>query len=157
VLAVCRAAHYDPVVVNLRVCRIGVGGMKRKILLAAGTVAVLLAAAAAVFALHGGTATRTGSGTTGGNIPFSALASVRLLVSPHGRQALTPELDAFLPKGQMFPPGTTFSPAPGSWHQAGAYANVTGLLRVPGQTPAVAEIGLVNRAGRWLVTFEARR
>ena len=131
--------------------------MKRKVLLAAGTVAVLVAAAVAVFVLHGGTATRTGSGTAEGSIPPSALASVRLLVSIHGRQALTPELDAFLPKGQLFPSGTTFIPAPGSWHQVGAYANVKGSLHVPGQASAVAEIGLVDKGGRWLVTFEAQQ
>lgn len=131
-------------------------GMKRKILLAAGAVAVL-AATVVVFLLQGGTTAQQGSSTAGGDIPASALASVRLLVSAHGRQALTPELDATLSKGQLFPAGTVFSPAPGSWHQVGAYANVTGTLRVPGQAPAVAEIGLVDRGSRWLVTFEARR
>jgi hypothetical protein len=132
-------------------------GMKRKILLGAGAVAVLVAAAAVVFLLHGGTPPREGSRTTGGDIPPSALASVRLLVSAHGRQALTPELDSTLPKGQLFPAGTTFGPTPGSWHRVGAYANVTGTLRVPGHAPAVAEIGLVDRGNRWLVTFEARQ
>jgi hypothetical protein len=131
--------------------------VKRKILLATGAVAVLAAAAAVVFVLHGGTTARVGSGTARGDIPSRALASVRLLVSKQGRQALTQELDAFLLKGQLFPAGTTFSPRPGSWHQVGAYANVTGMLREPGQAPAVAEIGLVDRAGRWLITFEARQ
>lgn len=131
--------------------------MQRKILLTAGVAAVLVAAAAVVFVLYRGTTARAGSSTTGGDIPSSALASVRLLVSPHGRQALTPELDVFLPKGQLFPAGTTFTAASGSWHQAGAYANVTGVLRVPGQAPAAAEIGLIHRGGRWLVTFEARQ
>jgi hypothetical protein len=131
--------------------------MKRKVLLAVGAVAVLVAAAAVAFLLHGGTTARQGSRTAGGDIPSSALASVRLLVSAHGRQALTSELDAILSKGQLFPAGATFSPTPGSWHQVGAYANVTGTLRVPGQATAVAEIGLIDRAGRWLVTFEARQ
>lgn len=131
--------------------------MKRKILLASGAVIVLVAAAAVVFLLHGGTTAQEGSSIAGGDIPSSALASVRLMVSAHGRQALTPELDATLPKGQLFPVGTVFSPTPGSWHQVGAYANVTGTLRVPGQAPAVAEIGLVDRGSRWLVTFEVRK
>jgi hypothetical protein len=131
--------------------------MKRKVVLAAGAAAVLVAVAVVVVVviMHRGAATRTGA--AGGDIPASALTSVRLLVSAQGHQALTPELDASLPKGKLFPAGTTFSPAPGSWHQAGAYANVSGLLRVPGQAPGTAEIGLINRKGRWLVTFEARQ
>ncbi len=94
--------------------------MKRKILLASGAVIVLVAAAAVVFLLRGGTTAQEGSSIAGGDIPSSALASVRLMVSAHGRQALTPELDATLPKGQLFPAGTVFSPTPGSWHQVGA-------------------------------------
>jgi len=70
-------------------------------------------------------------------------------------QALTPELNALLPKGRLFPAGTMFAAKPGSWRQAGDYANVRGVLPVPGTSPADAEIGLVQRHGRWLVTFEA--
>ncbi len=128
--------------------------MKRGILISAGAVAVLVAAAVAVLVLRSASATRTG-GTAGGNIPAGARASVRLLVSAGGRRALTPELNAFLPQGQLFPAGTTFTATAGTWHQVGAYANVTGMLRVPGKSAVKAEIGLVRRAGRWLVTFEA--
>jgi hypothetical protein len=131
--------------------------MRRGILIAVAAVVLLAGGVAAVFVVHRGPAARTGASTAGHDIPASAQASVRLLVSAHGRQALTPELDAFLPKGQLFPAGTTFTATPGSWHQGGAYANVTGMLRVPGKSPAEAEIGLVHRGGHWLVTFEARQ
>jgi hypothetical protein len=61
-----------------------------------------------------------------------------------------------LPHGRvrLFPAGSKFTPSASRWHQAGAYANVTGILREPGKAPMQAEIGLVDRHGRWLVTFE---
>jgi hypothetical protein len=90
------------------------------------------------------------------SVPVGAGSAVRLLLSAKGRAALTPELDAALPDGgrRLFPAGSMFTPSTGGWHQADAYANVTGTLREPGKAPAKAEIGLVNRHGRWLVTFE---
>lgn len=89
-------------------------------------------------------------------VPVGAESTVRLLLSARGRQALTPELSAALPHGseRLFPASSRFTPSTGSWHQAGAFANVTGTLREPGRPPAKAEIGFVNRHGRWLVTFE---
>jgi hypothetical protein len=80
---------------------------------------------------------------------------VQLLMATGGRTALTPELNASLPPGRMFPAGTTFTVKQGTWHQAGAYANVSGTLQIPGHSPELAEIGLVHRNGRWLITFEA--
>lgn len=88
-------------------------------------------------------------------VPAGASAAMRLLVSARGRSALTPELSAVLPAGRLFPAGTTFVPKPGTWHQAGAYANLTGTLREPGHRARIAEVGLVDRHGRWLITFEA--
>ncbi len=88
--------------------------MKRKILLASGAVIVLVAAAAVVFLLRGGTTAQEGSSIAGGDIPSSALASVRLMVSAHGRQALTPELDATLPKGSCSQPGQSLAPRQGA-------------------------------------------
>jgi hypothetical protein len=90
------------------------------------------------------------------SVPDEAKAVVRLLLSARGRAALTPELRAVLPhgNGRLFPAGSRFTPSTRSWHQAGAYANMTGLLREPGRAPVKAEIGLVNRHGKWLVTFE---
>ncbi len=114
----------------------------------------LVIAAVAVLILHSVSAARTGK-TTGGNVPASAQASIRLLLSARGRHALTPELDEILHRGELFPAGTTFTATPGTWHQARTYANVTGMLRVPGRSPVRAEIGLVHRGGHWLVTFEA--
>lgn len=67
---------------------------------------------------------------------------------------MTPELNIALAPGRLFPAGTTFTVQPGTWNQAGAYANVTGTLRVPGKPAASTEIGLVRRGSRWLVTFE---
>jgi hypothetical protein len=82
---------------------------------------------------------------------------VRLLVSAAGRAALTPELNSVLRPGRLRPAGTTFAARPGSWHQAGAYANMTGALQIPGHRTGRAEIGLVRRGARWLVTFEERK
>ncbi len=90
-----------------------------------------------------------------GTEPPAAQEALRLLLSPRGRSALTPELNAVLPAGTLFPAGTSFRQARGTWHQAGAYANVTGLIREPGQAPREAEIGFVHRHNHWLVTFEA--
>lgn len=132
--------------------------MRRQFLLAAGAAAVVVAAAVTVFVLnHGLRAQPSGSAANSGDIPPGAQVPIRLLVSAHGRQALTPELNAFLPKGKLFPAGTTFTARPGSWHQAGGFANVSGVLRVPGTSPVNAEIGLVKRSGHWLVTFEAHQ
>jgi len=130
--------------------------LKRVILVSLGALVALCAVAVSVFVLRSGPSTRPGA-TAGGNIPATARASVTLLLSARGRQALTPELAALLPDGPMFPPGTTFVAAAGTWHQAGAYANVTGMLREPGRRTVGTEIGLVRRRGRWLVTFAASR
>jgi hypothetical protein len=92
-----------------------------------------------------------------GAVPPGAVSTARMLVSASGRETLTPELSSVLPPGRLFPPGTTFTVDPGSWLQSGAYAKVTGTLRVPGKKAEQAEIGLVRRGGRWLVTFEAAR
>jgi hypothetical protein len=89
-------------------------------------------------------------------VPSSAESTVRLLLSARGRQALTPELSAVLPSGsdRLFPAGSTFTPSAGGWHQEGGFANVTGILRESGKAPMTAEIGLAERHGSWLVTFE---
>jgi hypothetical protein len=91
-----------------------------------------------------------------GGVPVGAESTVRLLLSARGRGTLTPELNAALPHGseRLFPAGSTFAPSAEGWHQTGAYANLTGTLREPGKAPAMAEIGFVNRRGRWLITFE---
>ncbi|MGH3395918.1 MAG: hypothetical protein ACRDPO_14650 [Streptosporangiaceae bacterium] len=91
----------------------------------------------------------------GRSVPPGAVSAVRRLVSATGRQALTPELSAVTGTGRLFPAGTTFTAQPGSWHQAGAYANVHGTLRVPSRAPVRVEVGLVRRGARWLVTFES--
>jgi hypothetical protein len=88
--------------------------------------------------------------------PPGAVSAVHVLVSAKGRDVLAPELNAALGPGKLFPAGTTFIVQPGSWHQAGAYANVSGTLRLPGQAPEQAEIGLMDSHGRWLVTFEGQ-
>jgi hypothetical protein len=119
-----------------------------------------LAAAAAVavvaaILIHQNTTTGAASSSPDSEPPAAA-AAIRLLLSPHGRTALTPELSAVLPAGQLFPAGTTFAMASGTWHQSGAYANVTGTISEPGQPRRQAEIGLVLRHGHWLITFETR-
>jgi hypothetical protein len=124
--------------------------------LAATVIVVVALMVVFVLVRHQATAGTSGTARTSssGSVPPGAQAAVQLLLSPHGRSAVTPELNAVLPAGKLFPAGTTFTPIPGSWHEVGAYANVTGILRQPGRGPRKAEIGLVHRRGRWLVTFE---
>lgn len=134
---------------------------RRLILLAAAAGVVILAAVVAV-ALHGSRPdgrrpTSARATAAPGSVPPAAASAVRLLVSAGGRAALTPELNSVLRPGRLFPAGTTFTARPGSWHQAGAYANVSGALRVPGHGAERAEIGLVRRGARWLVTFEEKK
>jgi hypothetical protein len=141
-------------------------GRRLSMILAATAVVMIVVLEVVLFVRHGsadGTAhaavrrsdARPVSAPEPGAVPPQAAAAVQLLVSTRGRTALTPELDASLSPGQMFPAGTTFAVKQGSWHQAGAYANVSGTLQMPGHAPEPAEIGLVHRNGRWLVTFEA--
>jgi hypothetical protein len=133
---------------------------RRSILAIAVAVIVVGGVAAGVLLLrhnapHSGQPTAVAA-HAGGGVPTGAESTVRLLLSARGRQALTPELNAALPHGgeRLFPAGSTFTPNATGWHQAGAYANLTGTLREPGKAPAKAEIGFVNRHGRWLITFE---
>jgi hypothetical protein len=141
-------------------------GRRLGVFLAAAAVVAIVAFEVVLFVRHGSTdgtahaATRTTaakkeSATEVGAVPTQAAAAVQLLISPGGRTALTPELNESLPPGRTFPAGTTFTIRQGSWHQAGAYANVSGTLQMPGRAPEPTEIGLVHRNGRWLVTFEA--
>jgi hypothetical protein len=141
-------------------------GRRLGVILAATAVVAIVVFEVVLFVRHGsadGTAhaaTRTSvakkeSATEAGAVPSQAAATVQLLVSARGRMALTPELNASLPRGRMFPAGTTFTVKQGSWHQAGAYANVSGTLQMPGRAPELAEVGLIHRHGLWLVTFEA--
>ena len=131
------------------------GPQRRRVMIAVCAVTVIVLVIAVVVLV---VQRRAGAGSAdGAQEPAAARATIGLLVSAAGRKALTPELDSVLDGGRLFPPGTTFSAEPGSWHQAGAFANVTGILRVPGRAAQVAEIGLMRRDGRWLVTFEAAR
>ena len=142
------------------------GGRRLGVILAATAVVAIVVFEVVLFVRHGsadGTANaatrpsvaKKESATEPAPIPPQAVAAVQLLVSARGRTALTPELNASLPPGLMFPTGTTFTVKQGSWHQAGAYANVSGILQMPGGASELAEIGLVHRNGGWLVTFEA--
>jgi hypothetical protein len=146
-------------------------GRRLGVILAAAAAVAIVVFEVVLFVRHGsadGTAnaatrtaaTRTSaakkeSTTKAGAVPLQAAAAVQLLMATEGRTALTPELNASLPPGRMFPAGTTFTVKQGTWHQAGAYANVSGTLQMPGHAPELAEIGLVHRNGRWLITFEA--
>jgi hypothetical protein len=105
---------------------------------------------------HSHASVATSAARNPNGLPSGARATVGLLLSAQGRAALTPELSAALPHGnrRLFPAGSKFVPSKGSWHQAGAYANLTGTLREPGKAPVQAEIGFVDRDGKWLVTFE---
>jgi hypothetical protein len=145
----------------LRTAKWGAGGMRQrtKILAAVGAVAVLVVAGVFVWRsfLHSpqrgisATAAKVGPGRP---VPPGAEAAVRLLASAAGRRALTPELKSLIRPGLLFPPGTTFAVQPDSWHQTGAYANLSGTLQIPKRVPVRVEVGLVRRDARWLVTFE---
>jgi hypothetical protein len=131
----------------------------RKAMIAAGIAVVLVVAAlGAVLVMRHrprpAAAAAVSTASSRHSDPPGAASAVRLLVSAGGRAALTPEMNATLRPGRLFPVGTTFTARSGTWHQAGAYANVSGTLRVPGQPAASAEIGLVHRGRGWLVTFE---
>ena len=141
-------------------------GRRLGVILAAAAVVAIVVFEIVLFVRHGsadGTAHAATSTNAAqkegaskpGAVPLQAAAAVQLLMANGGRTALTPELNASLPPGRMFPAGTTFTVKQGSWHQSGAYANVSGTLQMPGAAPEPAEIGLVHRDGRWLVTFEA--
>jgi len=128
----------------------------RKMIVLTASVAAVVAVGlvVAVLAVRHTPGTGTAAASSGA-APAGGAAAVRLLLSARGRSALSPELNAVLPAGQLFPQGTTFTAAPGGWHRAGAYANLAGTLREPGRAAHRAEIGFVYRHGRWLVTFEA--
>ena len=142
--------------------------MRAKVVIPLGIALVAVLAVGGVLVLrHGGrTHTHAAAASPGaqreraasapGSVPPAAASAVRLLVSAKGRTALTPELNSALRPGTLFPAGTTFTAKPGSWHQAGAYANMTGTLQIPGHAAERAEIGLARRSGRWLVTFEGK-
>jgi len=142
--------------------------MRSRVVIPLGIVLVAVLAVSGVLVLrHGGrtpahagaaspSARRGRAVSAPGSVPPAAASAVQLLVSARGRTALTPELNSVLRPGTLFPAGTTFTAKPGSWHQAGAYANVTGTLQIPGHAAERAEIGLVHRSGRWLVTFEGK-
>lgn len=138
------------------------GGVSMRGRIVAVTVCIVLAAAAVAGVLLLGHSRHPTSAAHEAShrrrpAPAGALSAVKLLVSDQGRKALAPALAAVIPPGRPFPAGTTFSALPGSWQRTGVYANITGMLREPGHAPVRAEIGLVKRGGRWLVTFEANR
>jgi len=141
-------------------------GRRLGVILAATAVVAIVVFEAVLFARHGSAdgaahvaatrnAAKTEKATEVGAVPLQAAAALQFLVLAGGRAVLTPELNASLPPGRIFPAGTTFTVKQGSWHQAGAYANVSGILQMPGRAPELSEVGLVHRNGRWLVTFEA--
>jgi hypothetical protein len=132
--------------------------MRKKIIIAAGAVTFAAICVVAVLIVwHGSRVSGRPVASAQGQAPPGAAAAVRLLISAAGRTALTPELNSVLGHGRLFPPGTSFAPDPASWHQAGAYGNLTGMLRIPGRAPHLAEVGLVHRGSHWLVTFEAMK
>jgi hypothetical protein len=143
--------------------------MRRKdigILVIAVIVAAVIGGGAAFWLRHKDAETvRTTSSTTStlptGGAPSSAITTIQELTSggtaAAQRRAVTPELNSLLPAGRLFPAGTTFTPAPHSWHRSGAYANTSGTLKEPGQPAVPVEIGLVLRGGSWLVTFEEQQ
>lgn len=91
-------------------------------------------------------------------VPAAALDTARNLVTgtpDQQRAAVAPELASVLPSGTLFPSGAALTLDATGWHQAGAYANATGTLRLPGHAPQRVELGFTQQSGSWLVTFEA--
>lgn len=134
---------------------------RRGVLISVAVVLAVLAAGAAVFLMQrSARSTHAASSQASRSAaPRSAITTIRRLTSAGAaveRAALTPELNSVLPPGRLFPAGTIFTPSPGSWHQSGTYANVTGTIREPGRPAEQAEIGLVLRHGQWFVTFEGQ-
>jgi hypothetical protein len=141
------------------------------ILTAGCTVLIALAAGALLLwpghLLSGGTASANPPASTAtasktditarDTVPAGAAATAQRMVSgtaAQQRAALTPQLNAALPAGLLFPAGATVALDESSWHQSGPYANATGKLSVPGQAVRPVEIGFVERSGTWLVTFD---
>jgi hypothetical protein len=90
-------------------------------------------------------------------VPAGAAATVQRLGSgteAEQHAALDPDLAASLPVGVLFPAGAVIALDSDSWEQTGQYANATGLLSEPGSAAKPVEIGFVDSAGTWLVTFE---
>jgi len=90
-------------------------------------------------------------------VPAGARNAAKQLVTgtpDQQRAVITPELAAVLPTGTLFPTGSSLTLDTTGWHQAGNYANATGMLHLPGQAPQRVEIGFAQRSGSWLVTFE---
>jgi hypothetical protein len=90
-------------------------------------------------------------------VPAGATATARSLVSgtqAQQRAALSPALAAVLPRGMLFPAGSTLKLDAGTWHQVGDYANAAGTLSEPGASARPVEIGFIRAGSRWLVTFE---
>jgi len=134
---------------------------RKKFLVITAVVVVVIGGLAAGLLLsrHGNSRPHqlsAGAAPTPRSFPPGVQSALRLLLSAKGQTALTPELRSVLPSAnrRLFPAGSTFTPIAGTWHQAGAYANVTGTLHEPAKSPMRAEIGFADRRGRWLVTFE---
>jgi hypothetical protein len=90
-------------------------------------------------------------------VPADAVTTAANLVTGGAatqRAALSPSLAAVLPKGSLFPAGSTIALNADSWEQAGQYANATGLLTEPGKAAVPVEIGFIDTSGTWLITFE---
>jgi hypothetical protein len=133
--------------------------MKRStVIMAVAAAVVVVATVGSVLGLRhkaaGSTSVPPARVATASSEPAGARAVVQLLLSAHGRSVLTPELDAALPRGSLFPEGTAFAAEPRSWRQTGDFANVTGTLHEPGHSSQWVVIGLVHRGSRWLVTSE---
>lgn len=134
---------------------------RRGVLIAVAVVLAVLAAGTTAFLLQRSAPSTqaTSSQAKGSETPTLAITTIRRLTSASAsaqRSALTPELNSVLPPGRLFPAGTIFTPRSDSWHQSGAYANVTGTIREPGRPAGQVEIGLVLRHGQWFVTFEGQ-
>lgn len=132
---------------------------RRGVLISVAVVLAVLAAGTTAFLMQRSAHNThvTSSQANGGAAPPLAITTIRRLTSASAaveRTALTPELNSVLPPRRLFPEGTIFAPSSGSWHQSGAYANVTGTIREPGRPAERVKIGLMLRHGQWFVTFE---
>jgi hypothetical protein len=69
------------------------------------------------------------------------------------RQALSPALNAVLPRGRLLPRGSRIQFDAEGWRVSGRFGNVTGTLLQPNKPTKRIEVGLVRVGSRWRVTF----
>jgi hypothetical protein len=69
------------------------------------------------------------------------------------RSALTPELEAALPKGRFIPKDTVIHLNTKDWRQEDSYANIVGKINIPGKLQQYVLITFVYKQNGWKITL----